>query len=177
MSTRNLGAYSGYVAIGEVVDVENDPSQSGRARVRWRTGSATQSQVQDSDLPWTMTMFSSSDPATKQTGGPHTGLRKGSFVVGIPLDGQGQDFMIIGSILAGGEGGVDQPAQFDSDMPQAAKTQQNGGESQRRYGDVNGVVTQESIVKYAEESAGQESRGARFASLDDSIGTLTRIIA
>lgn len=176
MSVKSLGAYSGFIAIGEVVDVEGDPSQSGRARVRWRTGSATQSVIADGDLPWTKPMFSTSDPALSQTGGPHTGLRKGSMVVGVPVDGQGQDFLIIGSILPGGDGGVDQPAVFDSHMPQSAKVEENGGQRQRRYGDVNGVVTQDSIVKYAEETPGQTGTGARFASLDDSIGTLGRIL-
>lgn len=171
---RSLGQSSGFIAVGEVVNVDDDPSQSGRARVRWLTGSATQDQVGDDDLPWTMPMFPTADPAMGQTGGPHTGLRKGSRVVGIPLDGQGQDFLIIGSLVRGGDGGVDQPAKFDSSLPQAAKVESNGGERQARYGDVNGVVSQESIVKHAEETAGVGN--ARFAGVDDSIGTLGRII-
>ncbi len=98
----------------------------------------------------------------------------GSRVVGIPLDGQGQDFLIIGSILKGGEGDIDQPAQFDSDIPQPAKSQQVGGETQPRYGDVNGVVTRESIVSYAESQGG--GRSAKYAQVDDPIGTLDREI-
>lgn len=171
MSLTNFGASSGFIAMGVVVDHENDPSQSGMVKVRWMTGAAVQDQLSDDDLPWTRTLFPSTDPALSQTGGPHTGLRKGSTVVGIPLDGQGQDYLVIGSTVksgSGSEGGGQ--VTYDSDIPRAAKSASIGGQAQPRYGDVNGIVTETSIVAYAGQSA-------QFASLDDSVGVLDSALA
>lgn len=173
-SVKDLGRNSGFITIGEVVNHEDDPAQAGQVRVRWQTGAAQQHDVGDEDLPWTQPMYPSTNPSLDQTGGPHTGLRKGSRVVGIPLDGQGQDFLILGTILRGGDATVDQPATFDSHIPQPAKTQQNGGETQPRYGDVNGVATKESIVSYAESQGG--GRSAKYAQVNDPIGTLDKEI-
>lgn len=175
MSSKDLGRASGFITIGTVVNVEDDPSQSGQVRVRWQTGAAEQHEIADDDLPWTRPLFPSTNPSVNQVGGPHHGLLKGSLVVGMPIDGSGQDFMIMGSMVKGGEGGHDQPAQFDSQIPQPAKQASNGGESQPRYGDVNGVVTQESIVQYAEAEGGGTS--AKYATINDPIGTLAKAIA
>lgn len=169
--SASFGQPSGFIAVGEVVDHLNDPSQSGMVRVRWKTGSAVQDQIADGDLPWTRTMFPSTDPALSQTGGPHTGLRRGSLVVGIPLDGQGQDYLVVGTIVRSGtssEGGGQ--SQYDSDLPRPSKSDSIGGQAQPRYGDVNGIVTQTSIVTYAGD-------GSRYASLDDSVGVLDQAIA
>ena len=174
MSNGHLGRPSGFIAIGTVVNHEDDPSQSGKVRVRWQSGAAEQHEIADGDLPWTGVLHSPHNPSLDQVGGPHTGLLKGSVVMGIPVDGAGQDFIIIGSMVKGGKAGLDEPAQWDSQIPQAAKESSKGGESQPRYGDVNGVVTQESIVKYAEAEGGGSS--AKYATIDDPIGTLDRAI-
>lgn len=171
---RSLGAYAGLISIGTVVDVENDPSQSGMVRVRWQTGSATQDKIQDDDLPWTRVLFPATNPSLSQTGGPHTGLRVGSTVVGIPLDGSGQEFLVIGTIVRGGSGGLDSPPVYDSDIPQPSKVQSNGGETQPRFGDVNSVVSQESITRFG-ETLGGSGLPARFAGLVDSIGDVSSI--
>lgn len=173
---RDLGRHSGFIAVGEVVNRDDDPSQSGKVRVRWKTGSATQEAVADDDLPWTGSVFPSTNPSLGQTGGPHTGLQKGSTVIGIPLDGQGQDFLILGSVVSGGQSSPDEPAKFDSDIPQAGKSDSNGGESQPRYGDVNGVVCEESIVDFAVSRGGPDDAPARFSDLQDPIGTLSEPI-
>lgn len=173
---KNLGRYSGFITVGEVVNVEDDPTQSGQARVKWLSGAAVADKVSDEDRPWHPSLFPTSNPSLGQTGGPHTGLRKGSRVIGIPLDGAGQDFLILGTIVKGGEGGSDGGAKIDSDIPQPAKIQQNGGEDQPRWGDRNSVVTDDSIVKYAENEGGREKKAARFATLTDPIGTLDNAI-
>lgn len=174
MSVRDLGKSGGFLTIGEVVNRKDDPTQSGMVRVRWLTGGAVQHEIADDDLPWTAAIHAGSNPSLGQTGGPHTGFREGTKVVGIPIDGQGQDFLILGSLVKMGTGDVDQPGTIDSDIPQAAKSNENGGETQPRWGDVNAVVTQKSIVEYAESEAG--GRSAKYATLDDAIGTLDREI-
>lgn len=170
--SKNLGRHSGFISVGTVVDVENDPTQSGQVRVRWLTGSGVQDQVGDEDLPWTRCSYPSSDPARAQTGGPGTGLQVGSTVIGMPLDGDGQDYVIIGSMVRSGKGDIDQPWQIDSELPQPAKVQENGGERQPRYDDVNSVVTEKSIVSYAEEEGGPDGSAGKYCQIDDPIGTL-----
>jgi hypothetical protein len=167
----------GFITFGEVVNVADDPTQSGLVRVKWQLGAATQTEVPDTDLPWTKSVLPSTNPSLKQTGGPHTGLQKGSRVVGVPIDGSGQEFLIIGSIVSSGTGKPDEKATLDSDIPRAAKVEENGGEKQPRHGDVNDVVTQKSITKYAEEEGGSEKKAARFPQFDDAIGTYDRAIA
>lgn len=174
MSVRDFGKSGGFLTVGEVINRKDDPTQSGLVRVRWLTGGAVQHEIGDEDLPWTASVHSGSNPSKGQTGGPHTGYQEGTRVVGIPIDGQGQDFLILGSLVAAGKGNLDEPGQIDSDIPQAAKSQENGGEKQPRWGDVNGVVTKKSIVEYAQSEAG--GRSAKYATMDDPIGTLDKEI-
>lgn len=175
---RSAGSTSGYIAIGEVVDVENDPWQAGNAKVRWKIGAASQSDISDNDLPWTRSMFPSSNPSLGQVGGPHTGLRKGSIVVGVPLAGDGQDFLIIGTIVKGGSGRPDRRQTPDSDVPRAAKENENNGLRQPRYGDVNDVakklendtIVTTSICQYAQDEAGPDRRACDYATYADGLG-------
>lgn len=175
MSDRNLGRASGFIAIGTVANVAGDPTQSGQARVKWQIGAAAQDQMQEGDLPWSKVLFHPANPSLNQTGGPHTGLQVGSQVVGVPIDGHGQDYLILGSIAKMGNGAPDGTATYDSDVPQSAKVQTNGGQQQPRYGDVNYVVTKsESIVAYGQNQGGTNS-AAQFATLPDSIGSQATI--
>jgi hypothetical protein len=171
VAEQNYGRTGGYFTVGIVKNVEDDPTQTGLVKVQWQVGGGAQDQLGEDDLPWTRCMFPASNPSLGQTGGPHTGLRVGSVVYGVPIDGAGQEFMIVGSSPKSGDGDPDQDAQYDSDIPQPAKIQDVGGQDQPRYGDVNAIVTQESIVKYSEQEGGQYRSAALYASLDDSIGT------
>lgn len=173
---KNWGRTGGFLTVGEVVNVEDDPTQSGAVRVKWQSGSAVQTEVADEDLPWTKVVNPATNPSLDQTGGPHTGLRVGSRVLGIPLDGSGQEFLVLGSLVASGSGEIDEEGTVDSQIPQSAKVAQNGGETQPRYGDVNHVVCDHSICKYAEDQGGAEKKPAKYPSLDDSIGTFGEVI-
>lgn len=173
-----FGRSGGYLTVGRVVNVEDDPTQSGQVRVIWETGAASQDTLDEKDVPWTRTMFPTTNPSLEQTGGPHTGLRKGSKVYGVPLGDDGQEFMIIGSVPSSGKGEADGKPELDSDIPQAAKDgEARDGESQPRKGDVNAVVTKDkSITLFGEEEGGEEKKAARYAKIDEPIGTLDRAI-
>lgn len=178
MTTTNYGRTAGFFSTGEVKD-RMDPTQSGLLRVNWNIGGANQDTLGKEELPWSKVLYNSSDPALKQTGGPHVGLREGSKVFGFSLDGQ--DWVILGSIVQGGKGEPDSNPTYDSDIPRPAKSQQVDGPSygvdpQPRYGDVNDIVTQDSIVKYAQDQGGPDKNAAKFADLKDPIGTLANAI-
>jgi hypothetical protein len=173
MVDRNLGVTAGYWAIGKVVNVKDDPTQSGMVRVRWLLGALSQNAIGDDDLPWSKVMFSPTNANIGAMGGPHVGLKVGTLVVGAPIGGDGQDVLVIGSLGRAGSGDADGQPVFDSDIPWAAKTQTNGGQKQPRYGDVNGIVAKESIVKYGEQTGG--GKAAKSAQLGDSIGTTDMI--
>lgn len=135
MTTNKMGRLGGFVSIGEVID-RMDPTQSGQHKVKWKIGGANQDQFGGKgDHPWSKSLYPSSNPSLNQTGGPHTGLRPGTKVMGISLDGQ--DFFIIGSMPSSGKGEADGNPTYDSDIPQPAKDE-NSGEvgAQPRHGDV-----------------------------------------
>jgi Gp5 N-terminal OB domain len=170
VADRNLGRASGFFSIGTVVNVKDDPTQSGMVRVRWNVGGAAQDQIADTDLPWTKCLYHPANPSLGQVGGPHTGLLVGTQVMGCCVDGTGQDWMIMGTIVKAGTGDPDGQPTFDSDSPQPQKVQTNNGQSQPRYGDVNGVVTKsDSIITYGVNQGGTQ-QPALFADLPDSIG-------
>ena len=182
MVDRYAGRASGFIAVGEVMDV-NDPWQHGAVKVQWKIGSAAQNELGLDDLPWTKAMFPSTNPSLGQVGGPHTGLRKGSTVIGIPMGGDGQDFLIIGSLVSTGNGQPDQTQTPDSDIARAAKQSKNDDVSQPRYGDVNDValkwdtqdVVRTSIIAFARDEAGPDHKPADYPDLTDSIGVLPKI--
>jgi hypothetical protein len=169
MAETSFGRPSGYMAVGRVVNVKDDPTQTGQVRVKWLEGAASQDTIGDEDLPWTRCLFPVSNPSLGQTGGPHTGLQVGSMVYGTTVDGAGQEYMIMGSAPKSGSGEHDQDPTFDSDIPQSAK-QEKTSETQPRYGDVNAIVTKKSIVPYGEQEGGGFKTAALYPGLTDSIG-------
>lgn len=180
--SREGGRYSGHVVVGEVVDTA-DPWQSGSVRVLWHVGSAVQDQLSKEDLPWSRVMFSSTNPSLGQVGGPHTGLRVGSKVYGMPVDGAGQDFLVLGSVVSSGTGEPDQQQTPDSDIPTGAKQQTMDGLSQPRFSDKNNValrpdgsVVRESIVQYARDEGGPQRRPCKYPDQSDSIGDMSAIV-
>lgn len=179
--SRDGGRFSGHLVIGTVVD-NNDPWQAGNYKVRWQVGSAVQDQLSDGDLPWSRTLFPPTNPSLKKVGGPHTGLLPGTRVYGFPVDGAGQDFVIIGSVVSAGQGQPDQQQTPDSEIPTGAKVHQVDGIDQPHFGDKNdvarkpdgGVVT-DSIVQYARDEGGPHRRPVKFGDFEDSVGDLDAI--
>ena len=170
MTDKSFGHTGGFFVFGEVVNRKDDPTQTGKAKVRWNIGGINQSQMSESDLPWSGALFPVSNPSLSGTGGPHTGLREGSKVVGISPSGDGQDVIMLGTVVSAGKGGTDGSKTFDSDIPIPAKDQSTGGQTQPKSGDQNGVVTNDSIVKYGQDQGG--GAPAASAGLDDSIGSV-----
>ena len=165
MTTNKWGRTGGFVTVGEVID-RMDPTQSGKHKVKWKSGGANQDQLGGGDdHPWSGTIHHAANPSLNQTGGPHTGLRPGTKVFGMSIDGQ--DFMIMGTMPSTGSGSPDGSPTYDSDIPQSAKDGNGGGEvgAQPRNGDVRlqlqedetgaamagGSSDSRSITKYAEE--------------------------
>ncbi len=170
------------IVIGEVVNRLDDPTQSGMCKVRWNLGQINQSELKEEDLPWTKSLMSAHSASLRGIGGPHTGYigsneGKGedTKVYGVSISGDGQDFIILGSVPSAGKGDVDGVPQYDSDIPQPGKIEKNGqGQVQPRYGDKNGVAEDyknESVIKYAEDQGGPEKNAAKYKDLDDSAGT------
>lgn len=155
-----------------------DPWQAGHVKVQWEVGSAAQDQLGVGDLPWTRVMFPSTNPSLKKTGGPHTGLRVGSKVYGWPVDGAGQDFVIVGSLLSAGTGEPDQQQTNDSEAPTGTKQQDVDGITQPHYADHNDVakkhggqdVVTQSIVDYARDEGGPDKRPCKYADPSDTVG-------
>lgn len=170
MVSRETGK-AGWLVIGEVVNRKDDPWQRGNAKVKWRTGAIAQDQMSEEDLPWSQTMFPSTNPSLGHAGGPHTGYKEGSKVVGIPIGSDGQDILILGSLASSGPSSPDGQATPKSDIPYPALSDSNGGISQGTSGDINGIVAQESIVKYGQDTGGTQN-AAKYASLPEPIGTL-----
>lgn len=163
------------LVMGEVMNRKDDPTQTGQCKVKWNMGQASQSNMSEDDLPWSKSMMSKHSASIKGVGGPHTGYLEGSKVYGLSTGADGQDFVILGSVPSGGSGSPDGQPTYDSDIPQPGKTQNNGqgGGSQPKYGDMNGVspdIQDKSIIQYAQEQGGK--RGAMmFPDQDDSAGT------
>ena len=137
MATNKMGRTAGYVSMGEIID-RMDPTQSGKHKVKWKSGGANQDQMGgNDDHPWSHMLHPSHNPSLNQTGGPHVGLRPGSKVMGISMDGQ--DFFILGSMPSTGKGEADGKPTYDSDIAQHSKDDSSGGDGvggQPRNGDV-----------------------------------------
>lgn len=176
MADKNLG--SNHFVFGRVVNRKDDPTQTGRCRVRWEIGGITQSDMSDTDLPWSKAMFPGGNASRGGMGGPHTGYQEGSMVYGFSPSGDGQDVIIMGSTPSAGNSTPDgQSSQFDSDIPAAAKSQSLGGQSQPRFGDKNQIVTQDSIWKYGQDEGGPDKSASLYPDIDDSIGTTGKAIS
>lgn len=184
MAEKATGAASRVgLVIGEVVDRLSDPTQTGMVKVRWNMGQGTQSDMAESDLPYSKSLMSVHSASIRGIGGPHVGYigsnegnGGGSKVYGLSISGDGQDFIVLGSVPSGGNGSIDSSPQYNSDIPVPGKVQQNGqGGSQPQYGDKNGVVPtykDESVILYAQQQGGPEQSPAKYADLDDSAGTV-----
>ena len=89
-----------------VVEDNNDPIKLGRLRVRifgWHSGSLDEADgepgVATKDLPWAQVMQPVNNGPNSGVGGPVTGIQKGTWVMGIFLDGEiAREPMVMGSI-------------------------------------------------------------------------------
>lgn len=184
MADTLIGGGAGIV-VGTVKNRKDDPTQSGKVQVQWDN---EQSQLGEGDLPWTSSVFPSTNPSMGKVGGPHTGHMEGSRVIAIRVGKDGQDKLILGSLLSAGNSSPDSyPPKFESDAPAHAKSQQNGGESQSgQVGDYNEIATtpqggkvNQSIVTYAQEKAADQSdfpKAMKYPQLKDSIGTYQQVL-
>jgi len=185
MAEKSTGSASRTgLVIGEVVDRKSDPTQTGQVKVRWNLGQINQSDMSESDLPYSKSLMSRHSASIRGIGGPHVGYLGsnegnggGSKVYGLSISGDGQDMLVLGSVPSGGSGDVDGQPQYDSDIPQPGKVESNGegGGNQPRHGDKNGVAQDykdESVITYAESQGGPEKNAAKYKDLDDSAGTI-----
>jgi len=89
-----------------VVEDNNDPIKLGRLRVRifgWHSGELNEADgepgVKTEDLPWAQVMQPVNNGPNSGVGGPLTGIQKGTWVMGIFLDGEiAREPMVMGSI-------------------------------------------------------------------------------
>lgn len=89
--------------IGEVRNFKDDPTKSGRVRVRIYNQQNDEQQVKDDDLPWAMVMHPITSAATSKTGIIPNGLRVGSRVIVAYLPDDSSELypIVIGSIARG----------------------------------------------------------------------------
>ena len=67
--------------IGEVRNIEDDDTKSGRVRLRSYTNQYDETQIKDEDLPWALPLQPITSAATNNVGLIPTGLKVGSRVV------------------------------------------------------------------------------------------------
>jgi hypothetical protein len=65
----------------QVIDHENDPTRSGRCKVRVYNKENKMQEVKDDDLPWAMVMHPITSAATSKVGASPSGLVAGSRVI------------------------------------------------------------------------------------------------
>jgi hypothetical protein len=97
--------------IAEVRNIEDDPTQSGRCRIRIYNENDDEQQVKDDDLPWAVPLQPITSAATAKIGNSPSGLLVGSRVLITYLsnDVNKQYPIILGSIGRGAlpsKGGV-----------------------------------------------------------------------
>lgn len=86
----------------KVVDVVNDPEQSGRAKIRIFGYHDDTTSIPDADLPWARPMFPVTNPSHGGVAGQQTGLMKDSVVCGFWVDADRQHPFVAFSMAAGG---------------------------------------------------------------------------
>lgn len=177
MADPHVGRSGGYLTRGKVVNRKDDPTQTGQVRVQWMTGGASQDAVNPDDLPWTKVLQSTFSGSIGSKGGPHTGLLEGTECYGMPIDGAGQDFVVIGTATPSGQDNDGTP-KYDSEIPRPAKNENNGeGENQPKWDDINDIVTQDKwIGDFGEEVGGPTKTASLYPKLPDSIGEETDAI-
>lgn len=177
MADSHVGRSGGFITRGKVTNRKDDPTQTGMVRVQWLTGGASQDQLDDESRPWTKVMQSTTSASLGSRGGPHTGLLEGTEVFGVPIDGSGQDFLVIGTATPSGKDN-DQTPKYDSEIPRAAKNENNGGgDNQPKWDDINDIVTQDKwIGDFGEQEGGPTKTASLYPKLNDSFGEETDAI-
>lgn len=89
--------------IGEVRDFQNDPTKSGRCKVRLYHEHNDEERVKDDDLPWASVLHPVTSAATAKIGISPSGLKVGSRVLCMfmPWDTAKQYPIILGSLGRG----------------------------------------------------------------------------
>lgn len=67
--------------IGEVRNIEDDDTKSGRVRLRAYTNQYDESQIKDEDLPWALVLMPTTSASTNKHGIIPTGMEVGSRVL------------------------------------------------------------------------------------------------
>ena len=98
--------------IAEVRNFKDDPTKSGRVRIRVYNKHNDEKDIKDDDLPWAMVLHPITSAATAKIGVAPHGLKVGSRVVVmyLPDDNAKQYPIVIGSIARG-----DKPEGNDKD--------------------------------------------------------------
>ena len=91
------------IRIAEVRNFEDDPTKSGRVKVRIYGKNNDEQEVKDDELPWAMVMHPITSAATSKIGVVPSGLVVGSRVIVtyMPEDDAQQYPIVIGSIARG----------------------------------------------------------------------------
>lgn len=71
----------GKLYVAEVRNIEDDPTKSGRVKIRLYGRHDDEQNIKDDELPWAMPLQPISSAATNRTGLIPTGLRVGSRVI------------------------------------------------------------------------------------------------
>jgi hypothetical protein len=89
--------------IAEVRNFEDDPTKSGRVKIRVYNRQNDEQEVKDDDLPWAMVIHPVTSAATSKIGISPSGLKVGSrvLVTYLPHDTAKQYPIVLGSIARG----------------------------------------------------------------------------
>lgn len=133
------------IEIGEVRDFENDPTKSGRVKVRIYNRQNDEQEVKDDDLPWALVMHPITSAATAKIGVAPHGLIVGSRVIitYAPDDTARQYPIVLGAIARG-----DKPEGNDKDnggvANQTGEAEKNSGGKIKSPGPDNPAYTKKS---------------------------------
>lgn len=89
--------------IAEVRNFEDDPTKSGRVKIRVYNRHNDEQEIKDDDLPWAMVVHPITSAATSRIGISPSGLKVGSrvLVTYLPYDTAKQYPIVLGSIARG----------------------------------------------------------------------------
>ena len=89
--------------IAEVRNFEDDPTKSGRVKVRVYNRHNDEQEIKDDDLPWAMVVHPVTSAATSKIGISPSGLKVGSrvLITYLPHDTAKQYPIVLGSIARG----------------------------------------------------------------------------
>lgn len=128
--------------IGEVRNFEDDPTKSGRVRIRIYNKHNDEQAIKDDDLPWAMVVHPITSPATGRMGISPSGLKVGSrvLITYLPDDHARQYPIVLGSLARGDmpEGNEDSNGGVGKDTQDA---QNNSGGKIRKPGIDNPAYT------------------------------------